>query len=855
MGKKLGHWFSLCSQKIAAILLIAAMVGVFVGSANASAEGAIFKVQAASISSKTDGVSAKVSSFDDSKIIADVTFNDVGDKVAYRITIKNTGKKDHLISSIIDDNQNQHITYSYSGYENLTVAAGESFVFDVTAKYATATTDSLVALNTLFTISFDGGEESIGIAPSTEDDIEEAVVIAAISSLGLIVAAVILVKSHKKAAKIAAIAIAASAVIAPVSVRAASLASNSFALVSDYHFAGNTNTDITISISDENVWKPSKTVAINYFASGNGIANQYSLDNGATWQDYTAPIELKKNNIPIIARTLDADGKNISDAKKTATKIDPVVPTVSITLGGSYYSGQALDLSSITTYTAGESGATLRWFADGVELSNLSDTYLIDRLEEQYEVTVKAVATSGAGLSGEDESETIIIKYARWDDYLIGDLTRNNIGSVQFVAWSDMPGNEDDWTDISVNHDGAVKEVYILDATTNLYNVYIASPYGYSRYKDDSMGSNFLPGTDANINHITSASQGGVNSCQDHYGMFAYMPNLKTIDFKYLDMFNINDMSCMFNNIDFNTKYWNATSALTTITWGEKFNTVNVTNMSFAFAGLVNLRSLDLSSFDTSSVIGMKGLFAKNETLQSLELANWDTSKVRDFSYVFYSTPNLKNYDITNWNTSSAVTLNGTFYGAGAETLNLSKWDVSNVKTFYQLFEDAENLKTVNLTGWNTSNVIDMSWMFNRAGVTGLDLRSFDTSNVQRMGDMFSNTPNLTSIDVSNFDTSNVWDMNGMFCQTKIKELNLDNFNTEKVSDFGYFAWNAEVETINFRHLTFSSPNDFYCMFWNATKLKNIYVETVPTIPAGSRTTAMWASAGTNHFTVKTYND
>ena len=557
----------------------------------------------------------------------------------------------------------------------------------------------------------------------------------------------------------------------------------------------------------------------------------------------------------MITRIDHAEGNEVISEEKTVIKIDPVVPTVSITLGGSYYSGEALDLSTVTTYTAGESGATVRWFAGDVELTNLSDTYLIDRIEEQYEVAVRAVVTSGAGLSAEDESETIIIKYARWDNYLIGDLTRDNIGSVQFVAWSDMPGDESDWTDISVNRDGAVKEAYILDPATNLYDVYIASPYGYSRYKDDSMGSNFLPLAGANIDHITSASQGGVNSCQDHYGMFAYMPNLKTIDFAYLDMFNINDMSCMFSNIDFNTTYWNSTSALTTITWGEKFNTVNVTNMAFAFAGLANLQSLDLSSFDTSSVVSMKGLFAKNESLQSLELADWDTSKVRDFSYVFYSTPNLKNYDITNWNTSSAVTLNGTFYAAGVETLDLSKWDVSHVESFYQLFENANQLTSIDMSNWDTSNVIDMSWMFNRAAVTSLDLSSFDTSNVQRMGDMFSNTTNLTSIDVSNFDTSNVWDMNGMFSQTKMKELNLDNFNTNKVRDFGYFAWKSEAETINFRHLVFSSPNDFYCMFWNATKLKNIYVETIPTVPAGSRTTAMWASAGTNHFTAKTYDD
>ena len=819
---------------------------------NANAAGAVFKTKNAVIAGKSAGVSADVVSVDDATINTTVNFKNVGDTVAYKITIKNTDKVDHFIDSITDNNQSSTISYSYNKHKNFKIKAGKSFDLNVVAKYQTATTQEAILSDVLFTISFDGGKSRIGLNPQTGDDINHYVAIAAISGVGLLCLAV-RAKNKKLASKILAVTIIGAIALAPAAANAAKLATNNFSLKTIYYF-GATTPSINISVSDADVWKPKKTITINYTVGGD-VANQYSIDGGRTWNTYTAPFEIAKNNTEILARTIDANNNVILDATETARKIDPVVPTVSISLGGKYYSGQALDLSTVTTYTAGESGATVRWYAGDVELTNLSDTYLIDRMEEQYEIEVRAVATSGAGLSAEDYSETLIIKYARWDGFFIGPLTRDNIGNIKFVSWAEMPGSESEWTDISVGQDGAVMEYYVLNSETNLYDIYIASPYGYSRYKDDSMGSNFLPVAGANIDHITSASQGGVNSCQDHYGMFAYMPNLKTIDFKYLDMFNINDMSCMFSNIDFNTTNWDATSALTAITWGEKFNTVNVTNMSFAFAGLENLQSLDLSSFDTSSVIGMKGLFAKNETLQSLEFADWDTSKVRDFSYAFYSTPNLKNYDITNWNTSSAVTLNGTFYGAGVETLDLSKWDVSHVETFYQLFENANKLTSINMSTWDTSNVIDMSWMFNRSAVSSLNLSHFNTSKVERMGDMFSNTPNLTSIDVSNFDTSNVWDMNGMFCQTKIKELNLDNFNTEKVSDFGYFAWKAEAETINFRHLTFSSPNDFYCMFWNATKLKNIYVETVPTIPAGSRTTAMWASAGTNRFTAKTYDD
>ncbi len=809
--------------------------------------------------------SGKIVGFDESEATSNVTYLNKGDTAIYKIRFKNQSAIAQTVMSISNDNEDPDLTFSYENVNNREIPAGGYFDFVIKAtsnidqaNVLSKISNTKLSVNYLDQTGFVPGVPDTGNfeAPASMESsgAKVSVLLVVLSVSGLIVC--VLIKNKKSKILIALVLVMsafATAFAFPKAANTISVAKNEFLIRNVAIYTDDIAKILNIEVSDKDEWKPEKTVTITSNLSFDGSKYQYQLDGGE-WVDYAGPFTINKNNTKIEARVTDRTNGEILAADTTAVKIDPVKPSVNIELDGTYYSGQALDLSTVTSYTAGESGATVRWYIDDLEITNLSDTYLIDRMEEQYEVKVKAVVTSGAGLSDEDYSSTIIIKYARWTGFFIGPLTRNNIGNIKFVSWAEMPENESEWTDISVNQDGAVMEYYVLDSETNLYDVYIASPYGYSRYKDDSMGSDLAMDMSLNIEHITSASAGGANTCQDgHYGMFAYMPKLISIDFSYLDMFNITDMSCMFTNIDFKTTYWDAHSDLTSITWGEKFNTSNVTNMNFAFAGLQNLQSLDLSNFDVSSAERLDGIFARNESLESLSLADWDTSKVRDFRYAFYETPKLKNYDVSKWDTSNAEVMTGMFYAAGVESLDLSGWNVSNVKSFYQLFENAASLKSVDMTGWNTSNVLDMSYMFNRAGVTNLNLSSFDTSNVQRMGDMFSNTPNLTSLDVSNFDTSNVWDMNGMFHTTKMVELNLDNFDTKKVRDFGYFAYNSALETIHFRHLTFSSPNDFYCMFWRATKLKNIYVETIPTIPAGSRTTAMWTNAGTNHFTLKEY--
>ena len=112
------------------------------------------------------------------------------------------------------------------------------------------------------------------------------------------------------------------------------------------------------------------------------------------------------------------------------------------------------------------------------------------------------------------------------------------------------------------------------------------------------------------------------------------------------------------------------------------------------------------------------------------------------------------------------------------ESVDLSGWDVSNVTTFFALFNESYRLKTIDVSKWDTSSAINMEWMFSGNSLNTLDVSNFNTSNVTSMRSMFS-VSKITHLDVSNFDTSNVRNFNSVFSNwsTVCEELNISGLN------------------------------------------------------------------------------
>ena len=95
------------------------------------------------------------------------------------------------------------------------------------------------------------------------------------------------------------------------------------------------------------------------------------------------------------------------------------------------------------------------------------------------------------------------------------------------------------------------------------------------------------------------------------------------------------------------------------------------------------------------------------------------------------------------------------------EYIDISDWDVSNIKSMRGMFGDSRELESVgDLSSWDVSNVIVMSYMFAWCESFNQDLSSWDVSSVTRMSRMFSGCHSFNK-DISNWNVSNV--MNWMY--------------------------------------------------------------------------------------------
>ncbi len=131
---------------------------------------------------------------------------------------------------------------------------------------------------------------------------------------------------------------------------------------------------------------------------------------------------------------------------------------------------------------------------------------------------------------------------------------------------------------------------------------------------------------------------------------------------------------------------------------------------------------------------------------------------------------------------------------------DISKWDVSNVKYMYKMFQGSRF--NGDISRWDVSNVKTMSNMFKQSQFNG-DISSWDVSNVQRMPGMFKEATAFNQ-DISGWSVDTLIVMQDMFKgatafdqdleawgeHTVGKTLNISNmFTHSKVSDEKIPTW------------------------------------------------------------------
>ena len=239
---------------------------------------------------------------------------------------------------------------------------------------------------------------------------------------------------------------------------------------------------------------------------------------------------------------------------------------------------------------------------------------------------------------------------------------------------------------------------------------------------------------------------------------------------------------------------------LQTITFGDNFDTSNVTNMIDMFYNCSSLTTLDVSNWNTSNVTRMESMFQDCSSLTTLDVSKWDTSNVPDMSFMFYDCSSLTTLDVSNWDTSNVTNIYYMFYNCSSlTTLDLSNWDTGNVIRMDYMFYNCSKLTTIDVSNWDTSNVTNMSDMFEGcSSLTTIDVSNWDTSNVTHMSYMFRDCSSLTTLDVSNWNTSKVTNMNSMFFDCRsLTKLVLCNWNTSKVTEMhNMFRFTTNLKSI-----------------------------------------------------------
>ena len=215
-------------------------------------------------------------------------------------------------------------------------------------------------------------------------------------------------------------------------------------------------------------------------------------------------------------------------------------------------------------------------------------------------------------------------------------------------------------------------------------------------------------------------------------------------------------------------------------------NTIQPTNMLGMFYGCQSLTSIDMTKFDTTNTLGLGFLFYNCTSLNTIiGLENLKTKNVNNMHYAFART-SITNVDLSKWDCTNIKYIFGLFdYCHKLQSVDLTGWDISKVDSLNSLFEECYELTSIKgIENWDTRNIESMTSTFRELRtLKTLDLSKWNVSKVKFMDKMFDGCNSLETLgDLSNWTTPALVNSNRMFNNTfKMKSLKLTNFDTSNL--------------------------------------------------------------------------
>ena len=154
----------------------------------------------------------------------------------------------------------------------------------------------------------------------------------------------------------------------------------------------------------------------------------------------------------------------------------------------------------------------------------------------------------------------------------------------------------------------------------------------------------------------------------------------------------------------------------------------------------IDFNDIDVSNLDSFCNDKGKGIFNHTD-FKYIDISYWDVSNIKSMNSMFYWCEELKSVgDVSNWDVSNVKNMGYMFCNCVYFNQDISKWDVSKVSDMEYMFYRCESFNQ-DISKWNVSSVTNMNGMFYRCESFNQDISKWDVSNVRHHDYTFENCP------------------------------------------------------------------------------------------------------------------
>ena len=244
-----------------------------------------------------------------------------------------------------------------------------------------------------------------------------------------------------------------------------------------------------------------------------------------------------------------------------------------------------------------------------------------------------------------------------------------------------------------------------------------------------------------------------------------------------------------------------------------------VDGIKYKIVGFEELKKMifnneNYSNVCTTLIVDLSSMFLNKQII--LDISKWDVSNVKSMSDTFYGS--TFNGDISQWDVSNVTNMVGMFRSTPFNQ-NISNWNVGKVTKMGVMFHTSKFNQDV--SNWNVSNVTDMSSLFHSSPFNK-SISKWDVSKVVDMNFMFYNTP--FNQDISTWKVGRVTNMFGMFWDCAFNQ-NISNWDVSNVKSMAnmfnnniYF--NQDLSSWNVVNVTTCDSFAQYATQWTLPKPK-----------------------------------